>query len=86
MTNSTYTDYPFTANGVNFISRVYSHSEFSAKIASLPAGVFAQLNQEAVSDLIGDPSLLTTAELLKELDSVNEGGSHSFILLDSQAL
>ena len=81
MTTSTYIDYPFTANGVNFISRVFSHSELSAKIASLPEGVFAQLNQEAVRDIIGDPSLLTTAELLEELERVNEGGTHAFILL-----
>ena len=81
MTDSTYTDYPFTANGVNFISRVYSHSNMADRIASLPAGVFAQLNQDAVRDIIGDPSLLTTAELLEELERVNEGGSHAFILL-----
>lgn len=81
MTDSTYTDYPFTANGVNFISRVYTHSEFFEKIANLPAGVFAQLNQDAVRDIIGDPSLLTTAELLEELERVNAGGSHAFILL-----
>jgi hypothetical protein len=86
MTTATYTDYPFTANGVNFISRVFTHSEMAKRIANLPAGVFAQLNQEAVSDLIGDPSLLTTAELLKELESVNDGGSHAFILLDSQVI
>ena len=81
MTNATYTDYPFTANGVNFISRVYTHSDMAERIANLPAGVFAQLNQEAVREIIGDPSLLTTAELLEELERVNEGGSHAFILL-----
>ena len=81
MTTATYTDYPFTANGVNFISRVYSHSELFEKIANLPAGVFAQLNQDAIRDIIGDASLLTTAELLEELERVNEGGSHAFILL-----
>ena len=81
MTTATYTDYPFTANGVNFISRVFAHSELSDRIASLPAGVFAQLNQEAIRDIIGDASLLTTAELLEELERVNEGGSHAFILL-----
>ena len=81
MTNSTYTEYPFTANGVNFISRVYSHSDMSARIASLPAGIFAQLNQEAVTELIGDASLLTHDELLAELEKVNDGGTHAFILL-----
>jgi hypothetical protein len=81
MTNSTYTDYPFTLKGVNFISRVYSHSHMAQQIASLPAGIFAQLNQDAVSEIVGDPSLLTSDELLLELDRVNEGGSHAFILL-----
>ena len=78
---TTYIDYPFTANGVNFISRVYSHSNMSARIASLPEGVFAKLNQDAVRDIIGDPSLLTTSELVKELERVNDGGTHAFILL-----
>ena len=81
MTNTTYTDFPFTVNGVNFISRVYSHSEFLSKILSLPEGVFAQLNQDAVSELVGDPSLLSTPELLQELSRLNAGGSHAFILL-----
>jgi hypothetical protein len=85
MTNATYTDYPFTLKGVNFISRVYSHSEFAERIASLPEGVFAQLNQDAVSEIIGDPSLLTTPELLQELSRVNAGGSHAFILLGANA-
>jgi hypothetical protein len=85
MTNTTYTDFPFTVNGVNFISRVYSHSELLSRILSLPEGVFAQLNQEAVSEIVGDPSLLTIAELQDELNRVNEGGSHAFILLGENA-
>ena len=81
MTTTTYTDFPFSVNGVNFISRVYSHSEFLSRILSLPEGVFAELNQDAVREIIGDPSLLTTPELLQELSRVNEGGSHAFIML-----
>jgi hypothetical protein len=79
--NSEYIDYPFTSNGVNFISRVYSHSEMAQRIASLPTELFQKLNQDAVTELVGDASLLTTAELLAELERVNEGGSHAFILL-----
>ena len=85
MTNTTYTDYKFTTQGVNFISRVYSHSELLSRILSLPEGVFAQLNQEAVSEIVGDPSILTLAELQDELNRVNEGGSHAFILLGENA-
>ena len=81
MTTTTYIDYPFTANGVNFISRVYSHSDMAEKIASLPAGVFAKVNEEAVRELIGDPSKLSLPELLNELSHLNNGGSHAFIML-----
>ena len=81
MTTETYTDYPFTVNGINFISRVYSHSDLLSTIQSLPAGVFAQINHDAVREIIGDPAKLSTAELLDELARVNEGGSHAFILL-----
>jgi hypothetical protein len=85
MTTTTYTDFPFTAQGINFISRVYSNSPFLKTIQQLPAGVFETMNQEAVSEMIGDPSLLSTSELLDELAKLNEGGSHAFILLGANA-
>jgi hypothetical protein len=81
MTNTTYKDFPFTANGVNFVSRVYSDSPLLSKIESLPEGVFVSMNIQAVTEMIGDASLLTHDELLNELDVVNAGGSHAFILL-----
>ena len=79
--NTTYTDYPFTSNGVNFISRVFTHSELSDTIAKLPMGVFENLNRQAVEELIGDASLLSISEIENELERINEGGSHSFLLL-----
>jgi hypothetical protein len=81
MTNRTYTDYPFTTNGVNFVSRIYSDSPNVPAISRLPEGVFTQMNIQAVTELIGDASLLTHDELVSELDKVNAGGTHSFILL-----
>jgi hypothetical protein len=81
MTTTTYTDFPFTSHGVNFISRVYSNSPFLPSIQQLPAGVFETMNEQAVSEMIGDPSLLSTDELIRELEKLNEGGSHAFILL-----
>ena len=81
MSDSTYTDYPFTLNGVNFISRVFTHSHMAQTIANLPAGIFEKLNSDAVSELVGDPTQLTIEELEDELNRVNAGGSHAFILL-----
>jgi hypothetical protein len=78
---TTYKDFPFTTNGVNFVSRIYSNSPFLSRIESLPEGVFIAMNIQAVTEIIGDASLLTRDELLHELDKVNAGGSHAFILL-----
>jgi hypothetical protein len=81
MTNTTYTDYPFTTNGVKFISRIHSDSPFAKTVAGLPAEVFASMNIQAVTEIIGDASLLTISELEQELERVNDGGTHAFILL-----
>lgn len=85
MTTETYTDYPFTVNGVNFISRIFSTSELVEQISSMPKSIFATMNIQAVQSMIGDPSLLSTAELLEELERVNEGGTHAFILLGANS-
>ena len=78
---TTYTDYPFTSNGINFVSRVYSHSDMAEMISRLPSTVFSDMNRQAVEELIGDASLLSLPELLQELTHLNAGGSGAFILL-----
>ena len=83
MTN--YKDYPFTVNGVKFISRIDANSPFAGTLAKMPAQVVTDLNIQAVSELIGDASLFTRDELLEELARVNDGGTHAFILLDEVA-
>ena len=85
MTTATYTDYPFTKDGVNFTSRVFSDSPYAKQISQMPLADFANLNAEAIDELIGNPSLLTREELEHELACLNEGGSHSFILLNDEA-
>jgi hypothetical protein len=85
MINETYTDYPFTAQGVNFISRVFDNSPFAPTVSRLPEGVFASMNETAIVELIGNISELSKTELLDELTRLNEGGSHAFILLGANA-
>jgi hypothetical protein len=81
MTNATYTDYPFTSNGVNFISRINSDSPLAKRISQMPADAIASVNVGAIAEMIGDASLLTREELLSELERVNAGATHAFILL-----
>lgn len=79
---TTYTDYKFTANGVNFVSRIYSHSPFAGTLSKMHPVVIADMNIQAVTEMIGDASLFTHEELLEELARVNEGATHAYILLD----
>ena len=79
--NTEYTDYPFTSNGVNFISRIYNGSEIAQMVKNVPNSIFQIMNQETVQQIIGDASLLSTAELISELERVNEGATQAFILL-----
>ena len=81
----TYTDYPFTADGINFVSRIAEHSPFLGQIKNIPTEVFTQMNIQAITELIGRPSLMTKDEILSELGRVNEGATHSWILLGENA-
>ena len=56
--NTNYTDYQFTADGINFVSRIADHSPFLGAIKNLPAEDFIALNISAITDLLGRPSLM----------------------------
>lgn len=79
--NEKYIDYPFTSNGINFISRIYSHSEFAEKVKNLPPAIWQDINRGAVENIVGDVSTMSMAEIIDGLEKVNDGGSHAFILL-----
>ncbi len=79
------TDYPFTAQGVKFISRVYNNSPMANQIAMLPEGIFTAMNLQAITDLIGNASVLTRNELVNELEQINAGWSTALILLDEES-
>ena len=83
--NTNYTDYQFTADGINFVSRIADHSPFLGVIRNLPAQEFIALNISAVTELLGRPSLMTQEEILEELERVNDGATHSWILLGDNA-
>ena len=83
--NTDYKDYPFVVNGVKFISRINANSPFAGTLAKMPTQVVTDLNIQAVTELVGDASKFTRDELLAELERVNDGGTHAFILLDEVA-
>ena len=79
--NREYTDYPFTSDGVNFIARIYKDSDIAEMVSKVPPAIFQQMNDDCVQQVIGEASNFSPAELLSELERVNEGGNDAFILL-----
>jgi hypothetical protein len=39
------------------------------------------INTQAITELVGDPTLMTTAELQAELDTINAGASQALLCL-----
>jgi len=78
---SQWKDFPFTYNGINFISRVDTTHPIYQRINSLPAGAFEALNIQCVSEIISLGVEYTLEDIHSELDRVNKGGSYAFIML-----
>jgi hypothetical protein len=81
MTTTQYKDFPFTANGVNYISRLYSHSPFLPIVEKMPAGMFDSMNINAVNEMLTLGKTFTLLEIEAELKRVNENATHAFLLL-----
>jgi hypothetical protein len=72
-------EFPFSANGVNFISKISNDSPILPRILNLAPGVFDEMNRSAVSGLIDD----TTSEefIAERLNFLNEGATHAVLEL-----
>lgn len=73
--------YPFTVNGINFVSKLDPQGSFYSKVERLPAGIFTNENTRMVLELIGDPAIMTVSELQDELDRVNAGATQALVAL-----
>jgi hypothetical protein len=81
MTTTEYKDFPFSANGVNYVSRLYSHSPFLPIVERMPAGMFDSMNINAVNEMLTLGKTFTLLEIEAELKRVNENATHAFLLL-----
>lgn len=73
--------YPFTVEGVEFVSLLDKEGEFYPKVERLPNGVFTAENIRMVGELIGNPALMTRDELQDELDRVNQHATQALVAL-----
>ena len=73
--------YPFTVDGVGFLSLINPNGSMYQTIQKLPAGLFTTMNEGAIRSLIGDVTKLTKHEIQVELDRANKGYSEAFLAL-----
>ena len=81
LNTTNWVSYPFTVNGINFISKVNPKSSMGIQVSLIPVEMFDSMNRDAVLDLIGNPSLLSANELNSELIRVNHSASEAIIEL-----
>ena len=83
MTNTKFKDYPFTFQGVNFISKVDTTHPIYNAISKLTEQEFVNLNSMALSEFLADVeiSLDNLQEIQGLLNTLNDGGSYAFIAL-----
>jgi hypothetical protein len=73
--------YPFTVEGVEFVSKLDPKGSFYPQVERLPAGVFTAENARMLSELIGNPALMTREEIESELQTINAGASQAIVAL-----
>ena len=73
--------YPFTVDGVNFLSLINPNGSMYQTISKLPANVFATMNEGAIRSMIGSVSTMSKSEIQENLDRVNDGYSQAYLAL-----
>ena len=78
---SNWKSYPFTVDGVEFLSLIDPNGSMYSQIQRVPNQVFSQMNEQAIREIIGSVSNLTKSEIQAELDKVNLGYSQAYLAL-----
>ena len=73
--------YPFTVDGVEFLSLIDPKGSMYKQIKKLSPAVFSAMNEGAIRSMIGNVSTITRSEIQAELDRVNHGYSQAYLAL-----
>jgi len=73
--------FPFTVDGVEFVSKLDIEGSMYQQVSKMPAHVFTAMNEGAIRSLIGNVSTITKSQIQAELDRVNEGYSQAYLAL-----
>jgi hypothetical protein len=78
---TTWDKYPFTVDGVDFVSLIKPDSDIAKQVSKVPAIIFEQMNAGAIRNFIGEASNYSKSELQARLDEVNEGYNSAYVAL-----
>ena len=73
--------YPFTVDGVEFVSLLDPNGSMYQQVSKIPASVFTAMNEGAIREIIGSVSTMPKSEIQAELDRVNLGYSQAYLAL-----
>jgi len=73
--------FPFTVDGVEFVSLLDPNGSMYQQVQRVPASLFSAMNEGAIRELIGKVSLMSKSEIQAELDRVNDGYSQAYLAL-----
>ena len=80
---SNWDKYPFTVDGVNFVSYINPNGDIAPRVASVPRFVLDQMNINCVREIIGQVNNMSRDEILAELEVVNSGYGNAYIGLEA---
>ena len=75
-----FVEFPFTYQGVNFVSKIAETSRFLEQIKVMGQD-FIDMNIAAINDIMPDLASLSIDELNKQIAYINDGGTEMFLEL-----
>lgn len=73
--------YPFTVDGIDFVSFIDPKGTFYPQLEAMPAEVLVAFNQSTLKEFIGSPANYSLEELQNDLDELNLGASQAILRL-----
>ena len=73
--------FPFTVDGIEFVSMLDTEGSMYKQVKTIPAGLFTAMNEGAIREIIGSVSTMPKSEIQAELDRVNLGYSQAYLAL-----
>ena len=73
--------YPFTVDGVEFVSLIDPNGSFYPQIVTMPTAILNSFNEGAIRSMVGSVSTMSKSEIQENLDRANDGYSQAYLAL-----